>query len=228
MLWTPQDLAIVRDQVLRTIVETGGAGTKVGIVNTVMPDRLRATVTMTDATASSLVKVAGDCWCLPGDKVGLTRFGSEWYVTHVLNRVVGPQHGGIGIPSPGGNTVSVSAVDMPGSPTFPFVKRWNDTPLLLGCWASLYHDTTTAECPLYLAFVDADSVTTTYRVYSHVEGNGALRNLVGGVRRVPDATYTTPLPAGTYTVRLRWSTGSGQVNQNTGDSSTAFAIEGGL
>lgn len=229
MLWTPQDLAIVRDQVLRTLLDTGGGGTKFGVVNTVTADRLRATVTMADATAASLVKVAGNCWCRPGDKVGLTRFGSEWWVTAVLSRVTaaGPSTGGFFGTSPGGNTTSTSPVDMPGTPTFAFTKHWTATPLILGCLSSVFHSTTTADCSLHLAFVDAAAVTTTYLVYEHAEGNAGIRNTIGGFRRIPDATYTSPLPAGDYTVRLRWSTASGTINQNTDDGTSAMAIEGG-
>ncbi len=229
MQWTPTDLAIVRDQVLRTLVDSGGGGTKVGVVNTVMPDRLRATVTMTDATAASLVKVAGGCWCQAGDKVGLTRFGTEWYVTAVLNRIVGPNMASVGVRSVGGNTTSNSPVDMPGAPTFTFVKRWSGTPLTLTALSSLFHTISTAECRLHLAFVDNDSgTTTTYIVYQHNEGNAGLRNLIGGPRPIPDATYTAALPAGSYTVRLQWSVSSGQINQDTGDWSSASVIEGGL
>lgn len=228
MLWTPQDLAIVRDQVLRALVETGGGGTKFGTVNTVMPDRLRATVTLADATAASLVKVAGGCWCRPGDKVGLTRFGSEWYVTAVLNRVVGANFASTSVASTGGNTTSTTPVDMPGAPTFLFTKQWDLSPHLLGFWISQFHTVAAGDVGLHLAFVNAAGAATTYRVYGHGEGNAGIREALGGTRAIPDATYPTPLPAGQYTVRLRWSTAAGQVNQNTDDWSSASVLEGGL
>lgn len=228
MQWTAQDLAIVRDQVLRGIVETGGAGTKVGIVNSVSNDRLRATVTMTDATAATPVKVAGHCWCLPDDKVGLTRFGSEWYVTAVLSRVTGPSFVGYSDSSPGGNTTSSSPVNMPGNPQFTFVKHWDSTPIMIGGWASIYHGLSFGDCSIHLRFVDADGVATTYKIYGHTEGDAELRNTIGGARVVPDPDYTSPLPAGTYTVFVRWSTSAGQINQNTGDWTSAIVLEGGV
>lgn len=224
MLWTPGDLAIVRDQVRRELAE---GGTQFGIVNTVTSDRLRATVTMANATAASLVKVAGNCWCRPGDKVGLTRYGAEWYVTHILSRVAGPNVAGYGRASAGGNTTSASAVDMPGAPTFPFTKQWSGTPMLLGMWSSLFQSVSAGTISLHLTFVDVDAASTTYLVYAHGEAGNGARELLGGTRPIPDAVYTSPLAAGPYTVRLRWSTAAGQINQNTADWMSAQVIEGG-
>lgn len=224
MLWTPADLEIVRDQVRRVIA---GTGTQFGIVNTVTPDRLRATVTMADATAASLVKVAGGCWCRPGDKVGLVRFGSEWYVTEILSRVAGPNFASYAAAAGGGNTTSAAAVDMPGAPTFSFTKQWAGSPVLLGMWSSLFQTLASGLISLHLTFVDAEAVSTTYLVYAHTEAGNGARELLGGTRDIPDATYTSALPAGPYTVRLRWSTAAGQINQNSADWNSAQVTEGG-
>ena len=227
MLWTPADLAIVREQVLRTVVEAGGADTKFGIVNSVTPDRLRAVVTMADATAGSPVKVAGGCWCRPGDKVGLTRYGSEWYVTDVLSRVVGANFASYAGASAGGNTASTTPVNMPGSPSFAFTKQWSGSPMLLGMWTSLFQSVAAGQISLHLAFVDANSVTTTYQVYAHAEAGNGARELLGGARPIPDVNYTSPLAAGLYTVRLQWATAAGQINQNVSDWASAQVTEGG-
>lgn len=227
MLWTPTDLAIVRDQVLRTLVETGGGGTKFGIVNSVTPDRLRAVVTMSDATAGSPVKVTGGCWPRAGDKVGLIRFGSEWYVTHILSRVAGPNFASYSAASGGGTTTSTTPVDLPGAPTFAFTKQWSGSPIMLGMWSSMFQTLASGTIGLHMAFVDAAAATTTYLVYAHGEAGNGARELLGGVRTIPDATYTSALPAGPYTVRLRWSTAAGQLNQNTADWISAAVTEGG-
>lgn len=202
--------------------------TDVGSVVSVQSTNMRAMVIFDGATVATPVKVTGHTHPVANDRVGLIRYGSDWYIESVLNRIAGPAFAGTGAESPGGTTTSATPTDLPGPMTFTFVKRWDTTPILIGHWASVYGTTALVGVTGSLAFVAA--ATTTYTVWDVAMLGDGVRQYPGATRRIPDATYTSALPAGTYTVRMQWhrSAGTGTANQNTDDWSSAFAIEGGV
>lgn len=221
--WTARQLQAIDQR----IAVAAQKFTDVGVVVSVSTDRQRAMVTAESATVAVPVKVSGTVWCQAGDKVGLTRYGAEWYVTAILNRIQGPNVGALGGVGVSGSVTSGTPVNVPGDPSFTWTKRWDATPITLFAGLSFFISTAAASCAVSMRF--AGPTTVTYKVWEQEPSNQLERYGWSHMRDIPDATDTSPLPAGTYTVNLQWyrTTGTGTIQQNNDDWYSAWVQEGG-
>lgn len=203
----------------------------VGRVSSVQPDAMRAMVVERGAGLAIEYKVAGGVHPVPGDRVGLAQYGSEWYVVDVLDRVGGPPAGGVSQNAPTGNYASSTPANYPGTPAFSFTKRWDTTPMLVFAGLTWFDTVALNTLGCSLGFTDQDGTQTVYTIWK-VEGGGANTRVgYSHSRIIPDPTYTDPLPAGLYTVNLMWwrAAGTGTLNTtNNVDWGSAFAVEMGV
>jgi len=219
------------DALLRTIElvvsQRTPKGTDVGTVVSVQTTNMRCMVIFDGATVATPVKVASSTHCQADDRVGLTRYGSDWYVTDILNRVGGPNGAGVSQAGQSGTTTSTTATNLPGNPSFTWSKRWDLTPMLLCTSLSLYSTGVISAWGAALGFTGSGAVQTVYTVWT-VEG-GALNTRLGYSfqRIIPDPVSTSPLPADDYTVNVMWfrAAGTGTLNQNTSDYVSASVLE---
>jgi hypothetical protein len=211
-----------------------------GLVSTVDTSRLRAFVVRDGSTVPVPVKLNGVVWPQPDDRVLMLRTenpqgrdrdrpsaGQEWTIVAVTSRVIGPNFGSVSQASTAGTIASSTPVALPGTPAFTFTKRWDTTPLLIsGGYTSFLTGGAAGEAVCSLRFVGA--TTQTYTLWTAGQPGNGTRDCFYASRGIPDATYTSPLPSGGYTVTLMWSrTTAGTLNQNTVDWNTAFCLEGG-
>jgi hypothetical protein len=199
--------------------------TDVGTVASTQSATMRAMVIFDGATVATPVKVAGAVHCRAGDRVGLTKYASDWYVTIVTNRIAGPNAAGVNLSVPTGNTTTTTVANLPGDPSFTFTKRWDSSPLLM-CGGTTAFTTATASMGFYLGLTVL-GVQTTY-LMSELESGPGVRFGATTVRILPDAVSPAVVPAGEYTVNLMWArtTGGGTVGTNSPDDhAPAYLLE---
>lgn len=213
-----------------------------GTVSTVATDRLSVSVIRDGSTLAVPVKCLGHVWPRPDDRVLMVRVenptlrnrdepgpGQEWCIIGVTSRVVGsapPETLNFAL-STGTNT-SASVVDLPGAPSFPWTKRYDDTPTTMFLSFTNFLSINNASVGGYLRFLHEDGTSTTFQL-CEIE-NGALAARFGPAhwRTIPDAGVSTPLAAGNYTVNLRWARTAGAGTLNTAspdDHASALAWE---
>jgi len=199
----------------------------VGTVVSVQAVNMRAMVIFDGATVATPVKVAGHVHCRPGDRVGLTKRASDWYVDIVTNRIGGPNAAGVNVAVPTGSTSSATPTNLPGDPSFPFTKRWDNTPLML-CGSATAYTLATSSLGLYLGLTLAGTQTT-YLMWE-LESPAGVRFGTSTTRILPDADYSAVVPAGDYTVNVMWACTIGTaVNTNTDDDhASAYLLELGV
>jgi hypothetical protein len=171
------------------------------------------------------VKAFGNVEVLPGDRVGLVKFGppdrGEWVVVGTFSRRWPAQASRIW--SGTGTYASSTLTDMPSAPTITMAKRWNDTALRVIMLGSAYPG---------VAFPGVVAFGFRYAV------NGGADTSVGfgefGFNQDEhsafgaSATYTgVGWEAGTYTFVAQWAYvgGSGNINVNPQDPISLLVAE---
>lgn len=223
------------ESLLRTVelvvAQASRKTTNVGTVVSVQTTNMRAMVIFDGATVATPVKVSGHVQPRANDRVGLTHYGTEWYVTDVLNRIIGPPGGGVSQNAPTGTKADSTPANYPGNPVFTFVKRWDTTPTLMFGALSGFNTVAVNSMACAIGLTGSGGTQTVYTLWS-IEGGGAnARFGYGNCRVIPDPTTTDPILADTYTANLMWyrSVGAGTLNTtNNQDWGSGFAVELGV
>ena len=220
MTYNDRQLEVIDDRIRRGLTKTDEVGTVVSVETT----RLRAMVVFDTASNATPVKVAGHVHPMVEDRVILNRYMADWYIMGVTNRIDGPNFGNYNGIGAAGTIASATPANLPGSPTFEFTKRWDNTPTLLFLSFSAYVTTSLGSITGHLSFAG-----TIYKIFDHEPAALNVRLDHAHTRKIPDAASPTPIPAGVYTVNLMWSrqNGTGTVTGNDDDWVSAFALEGG-
>jgi hypothetical protein len=181
-----------------------------------------AMVTFDGSSVAVPVKVLATADIDVGDRVCLNRYGTDWVVVGGFTRHL-PGAAVVHTLSPSGSTTSATAVDLPGTPQATFVKRWDDTRVVLAMTSVVYVNTITnpyTAVQLWLEFVGAASYAVAYLEFG---GTTFEPSTVAGYRPVDSGVGL--LPAGTYTVKGKWArvAGTATLSQDT-LSLNSFAV----
>lgn len=132
-----------------------------------------------------------------GDRVGIIKIGSEWVVFGCFSRR-GPSNDIYSTTLSAGTTTSGSMVDLPGSPEFEFIKRYDDTRVEITMAMSCFSTVGSTEVGQGVIFDSTDVFVSSFYFTS-----ANVRHAFTGLAEA------SGLAAGTYTVGGRWDRESG-------------------
>lgn len=218
MSYTEDDIRLIDERIRLARLKERGEGTLITRDTT----GSGATATILPSTTPVEVKVAGGVSANPGDRVLLQKHGSDWVITESFSSSsFGEAYRAVELSGTTGALTSASFVDLSEFGTFPFTKGYDLTFVRVGLSATAY---------------TSGSAGQTAKVHWAVR----LTAISGGIGYTPTdysllgininplATHTpyssarrvTTIPAGTYTVTLRWRrvSGAASVLADTNDS----------
>lgn len=173
-----------------------------------------------DGSARSVpVKVPGSVHAFAGDRVGLVKFGSDWVVVHCFTRW-GDSEAGVNSVAGNDSTTSAAYSAVAGVPTFTWRKRYDDSRAALRLTAGAFSGTAPAQGEYGLQLDDGTTATDYFllRLRTDAGGHvsGSAEDIISGV------------PAGLYTVTVRWrKTSGGTMQLNNIDTVSARCRETG-
>lgn len=184
-----------------TAAKTTPAGPRAGTVTAVSAATLTADVLIQDGSGLSVpCLVASNVHCIANDRVIVEEVGPELVVTQVLGALRGLGANGIGQACGTGNAPNGSWGNIPGTPQFTFVKRWNATKVRwmvsVGCYTSALGLTIQSGITYNAG---STTVKTGHYTFANNGGDPALDAHNHG-----HVAWETGLAAGTYTVTGRW------------------------
>lgn len=163
-----------------------------------------------DGSAMSVqVKQFAGVMARAGDRVGLVKFGGEWVVVGSFTPFDVDDVGYLGA-ADAGSTVSSTYVATPSAEDLIFTKAWTDTNARMTVNVGAYASAGTTGVAFGLHFAE---LAITYDVANLIIDVAGAHRFVAGLRIEPG------IPAGTYTVGLRWkrSFAGGTVQQDSND-----------
>jgi hypothetical protein len=183
-----------------------------------------ATVLFDGSTVAVPVKCMGHVFCQPSDRVSLARYGSDWLI---IGSFSGPGFGEAskaldGLPSTTAQLTSSSFIDLPEYGTLSFTKYFDNTYVRMSATVGALATVAATHIVWALRFtpdVGGVGYTPTDLTVVNIHINTINSHLPNtGFRRQVN------IPAGTYTVALRWrrSAGTGVV---TSDANDYYAVE---
>jgi hypothetical protein len=191
-------------------------GTVVSVASLDFAER-DAMVVRDDAQVATPARVAAGVVALPGDRCIVTRVGTVWVLTEVFTRrwqsETGNRWTGVS-----GNTTSSSEQDVPGSPSFTFVKRFDDTQVRCDfAGTSFVTVAATTQVMFSLDFSGTHSVDVAEYYF----------NATSDHRTVAGIAFAPLIEAGVWTVTVQWRrmSGTGTVSQNSDDFVSAACRE---
>jgi hypothetical protein len=216
-----EDLATFVDQRIRSAQQRERAAGSCVTRDTTGPG---AMVIFDGSTVAVPVKVLGNVFLRPEDRCVLDRYGSDWVVTGSWSALgLGESSHVVLGPSPGVNTVSTTFVDLAEFGDLTFTKAYDSTFVRCGLQAGGYATVSAATGARFgVRFTPTDptggytatdyNLTTVYwnDLSKHL-GNYSMLRLLG-------------IPAGEYTVTMRWRRNAGLGTINC-DSSDQLMIE---
>jgi hypothetical protein len=179
-----------------------------------------AMVVFDGSTTPVPVKCAGNVFTNQNDRVLLARHGSDWIVTESFSSNSfgeASKHFSGGLGSTSGNLTSATYVDLTEFGTIQFTKAFDLTyvqaQVTVGGYATAI-DTRAAWALRYTPVAGAEGYTPTDITMAII--NWDVANVHRGITAMG---RVISLPAGTYTVSLRWrrTAGSGNVVANNND-----------
>lgn len=206
----------IREQIARNTPRTTDTGT----VQSVRTEFYRAMVVMDGSSVAMPVKVIGNVNPGVGDRVHLTRYGSDWVITGAY-ATGGLGYGSVNESAAAGSTSSGTYAAIPSGTTFTFTKRWDFTlvrlDLLTSCFAA-------AAFSRVQFAIQIDG--TPYPLAKQWFNAAIVRQTVGGFDTVGF------IQAGDHTASVVWrlDTGPGSINQQIDDdwvSASATEIPNG-
>jgi hypothetical protein len=210
-----------------------------GVVQDVDPTRLSATVVFDGSTVGVPVKVLGHVYPLAGDRVLVSRVGprrrrkspdeayagEEWVVVGVSSRVTGPNVAVANFSQGTGTVSSSTIIDLPGTTTTSFYKRFDDTALLL--YLAFTNEVTVANSTLaaYLTFTQG----SLFSQIKMAEIESVLANAAFGpahFRVAPDPAGAPTFGSGYWDVKVQWarSAGTGTFNSAAGKDHASLLV----
>jgi len=202
-------VAIAEEAVARASTEP----TAVGTIVSVQSDALLAQVVFDGSGGAIPCLVGAHVSCVDNDRVGVQKFGSEWVVMVNLGNLRWPGAAGYSGAAATGTAPVGSWSNLPGSPGFTFIKRWDTTTVRwsahIGCYSTVLGTTIQVG-------ITYNGGSTTIKCGQHTFANvgGDSNNLDS--QSFGGAKYETALAAGTYTVAGRWQSDA-NVQQTSGD-----------
>lgn len=215
--FTAGQLAII-DERMRSLAETSNR--RQGILVSRDTTGPNARAVLQGDTVAVDVLVMGNVYCQESDWVLVTRYGPDWYVT---SSFAAPAFGEANqvTNGPGGGTgalVSATYIDLNEFTPFTFVKMFDVTFVRIGLTAGGYSSAANTEVRFGVRLTPDDS-SSTYTA-SDYPMNRIFFNQVN--THVPSyhPEREIDIPAGSYTVSMRWrrSAGAGNVFVDTGDT----------
>lgn len=214
---TPEDLRVVDERIRVARVKTRAMGTVISR-ETAGPN---AMVLHDDATTPVPALCPGSVFCQPGDWVTVELYGTQWVIT---NSFSGPGFGEAsrrlnGLGSTTGDLTSGSFVDLSEFGSFQFDKLFDNTFVQINALCSAYLNTgtnTKVEWAVrFTPIAGGIGYTPTDLSVGSLMFNPTLTHLSFRPER-----RTIGIPAGSYTVSLRWrrESGSGTPRADGGDS----------
>jgi hypothetical protein len=159
------------------------------------------------------VKVFGSAMCQPGDRVAIEKFGSDWIVTAAYSapRLGQASRNIQGLSGTTGNLSSATYVDLTEFGSFTFTKLYDNTMIEVFACVGAFADANGSVVEFGIRFAaTAGGVgyTTSDQVIGMMPINGTNVHEVGALSR----QIIGIVPAGTYTVTMRWRRKSGSAN----------------
>lgn len=183
-----------------------------------------ATVTFDGATSPVSVKVMGDCFCQPDDRVVAGKYGSDWLIIGSFSSTAfGEANRALdNLSVATGALTSSTFVDLTEFGTVQFDKTFDNTFVRMGLQAQAFVTGATAKPFWALRFTPiAGGIGYTP---ADIPFGGININQLSTHTSYTTFRRVTNIPAGSYTVSMRWRrvSGSGSVFADTNDS---YAVE---
>lgn len=211
----------VLDLIDQRIRAAAGRDTAMGTVVERAADATTAMITIDGSSLAVPVKVFGNVPAAAGDRVGLTRFGSDWVVIGTFTGATTSPLGSANVQTNlGSGTLGLASYqDLPGTPGFTFAKVQSDTVVRFAVAVSLFVTVANTYCLVGFQ-VNPLGVGSTvdYDVAAHLFNSSTVYHHFSGFVRVTD------LPAGEYDVIGRWRIGSGSGQMNA-DGNCTISME---
>lgn len=203
-------LQAIREQIARNTPRTMDQGT----VQSVRSDSYRAMVVMDGSSVAMPVKTVGNVDAGVGDRVILSRYGSDWVI-------VGAYHtGGLGYgykneSAASGNTSSGSFTAVPSATAFSISKRWDWTVLRLDLATSCFSSTASSRVEVGIQIAGVP-----YPLAKQFFATSVTRSAVVGFDTVGF------IPAGDYTASVVWrlDAGVGPIQQQIADDWVSASV----
>lgn len=198
-----------------------------GSVSAIDPvNRAQSFVTFDGSFNSAPVKCLPDVMPMIGDRVALAKVGSEWTIIGSFTAKTPVRWLYIADSGPTGSTSSASFVDFPGPITGTFTKYYDWTRIRLEVFVRFFFNAGTGTAEIGLQLVSTTAPYTSADILmSHDVANTATDYESGHqMRELPDAVNSAAMPAGEYTITLRWRRQAGSVSLNS-DSNGRNQIE---
>lgn len=207
------------DDLIRLIDQRVRAASAVTVSMGTIVDRdpagVTATVMFDGSTVAVPCKIFGWQRVDSGERVGLLKFGSEWLVIGSYDESGLGEASATGYFTSTNTTTTASFADAGDGATVTFTKVRDTTAIRVGLIAYAY-STATATIAQFGVNVAGTDYAVGYLAY-----NVANQHMpIGGFTRI------TGIPAGTYTIPVRWRriSGAGIVNIN-GDDRYSFEVD---
>lgn len=196
-----------------------------------------ALVVFDDSQGAIPVKVAGGVEAYVGDRVGLVKFGTWWIAVLSMAHRWPSDNGDAHTMATGGTTTSATYADTPDVVQASFTKRWDLTRVRVFVSASFSNVGAVALAQYGVTFTSPTMGTTNTLFVAQMFDNyldapNAQHRHCCGVMYFPGGTaWNTPvvdaLPAGDYTVRMRWrrASGTGTLSMDVNDLVTLSVAE---
>jgi len=200
----------IREQIARNTPRTTDTGT----VQSVRTEFYRAMVVMDGSSVAMPVKVIGNVNPGVGDRVHLTRYGSDWVITGAY-ATGGLGYGSVNESAAPGTTSSGSYAAIPSASAFTFSKRWDFTVLRLDLLTSCYSATAFSRVQFAIQIAGVQ-----YPLAKQWFNASFVRQTVGGFDTVGF------VQAGDYTASVVWrlDAGSGAITQQVDDDWVSASV----
>jgi hypothetical protein len=187
-----------------------------------------ADVIFDGSTVAMPVKVAGNVFVQPGFRCLLDKYGSDWVVTNAWSALgMGEASKAQFGPSGGNNTNSATFIDQTDITPFQFNKMFDATYVRAAMYVTCYTDVDGTAGRFAFRFNPLDSGST----YTPVDYDMVFIKLENGNGHQPGYhNYRiVGLPAGSYSVQLRWrrQAGTGTVRID-GNDIFVFELDEGV
>lgn len=183
-----------------------------------------ATVLQDGATVATPAKVAGTTFAQPGDRCMLDLYGSDWIVTNSFSSTAfGEANRALdALPSTATGPTSTAFIDLVEFGTFVFTKNFDNTFVRMQVQVQAFVTTAIAK-PFWGLRLTPTSGGVGYTP-ADISMGGLQINALSTHITYTSMRRITGIPAGTYTVSLRWRrvSGTGTISADTND---AYAVE---
>jgi hypothetical protein len=218
MTLSPEDLGIIDQRIRASQRKTEAMGTVISR-DTTGPG---AMVRHDGASTPTPALVPGSVFCQPGDWVTLNLYGTQWVVSNSFSSAAFGEASRfyVGLPSAAGPITSGSFNDLQEVSPITFTKLHDLTFVLISASYGGYVDAVNTEAEWAVRLVQTEG-STPYTA-ADISVGSIFYNTSGEHLNQTQSRRKTDIPAGTYTVSMRWRRvgGTGNLRANTDDCYT--------